>query len=142
MTTLSDTKVREIAAGTEGAQAGPWVAFHDEPSQRHYGKGVWTVNERGNPSGFVCAANKATHAHIANCDPDTIKELCRLALIGIEAERAAHPPARDAEVERLREALTEAEAVMSIVEPRNTKTKYLAALEAVRRALSTERGKD
>jgi hypothetical protein len=26
-------------------------------------------------------------AHIANCDPDTIKELCRLALIGIETER-------------------------------------------------------
>lgn len=44
------------------------------------------------------------------------------------------------EIDRLRAALVKAEAVMSIVEPRNDKAEYLAALDAVRAALTPETG--
>ncbi len=80
---LTSTKVIEIAAGTEGVTKGPWhqSRSHDQPL-------LAASFEIGSPSrGIAAKVYGLDAAHIANCDPDTIKELCRLALIGIEAER-------------------------------------------------------
>jgi hypothetical protein len=69
---------------------------------------------------------------IAAIQRDALDTYCLLARPYLNRAIAA-----EAEVARLRAGLIEAEAAMSIVEPRNTKTKYLAALDAVRAALSS-----
>lgn len=70
---LTSTKVIEIAAGTEGAQVGPYR--------------IDTFLGAIIDTGGAPLSGPVTCGHLRNCDPNTIKELCRLALIGIEAER-------------------------------------------------------
>jgi hypothetical protein len=91
---LSDERLREISAGCEGVTRGPWRAG----PQAHYDDDVelYTTEPFTDQIGtLVCDGMNAEHdakinaAHIARLDPDTVKELCRLALIGLEAERSA-----------------------------------------------------
>jgi hypothetical protein len=109
--TLTSTKVKEIAAGTEGVTPGPWERVdcdnHTDRGKVHsyavsqfdakwsphivdaLNSGVASERVESDEDGSYVWDEQGEKdlAHIANCDPDTVKELCRLALIGIEAER-------------------------------------------------------
>jgi hypothetical protein len=115
--TLTSTKVIEIAAGTEGVQGGPWkldkfacyiwapsekggdFPLMDEPGEHGRvaelrGWGYYTGNGHGALGLHPDEAKnrqRLTGEHVARLDPATVKELCRLALIGIEAEQAYRP---------------------------------------------------
>ena len=85
MSTMNRDKILEIAAGTEGVPNGEWA---DDKSQTPN----IVASERYNLATTrllytPLAQVEAVTRHFLNCHPDTIKELCRLALIGIEAER-------------------------------------------------------
>jgi len=80
---LTRDHINAILAGCEGVTPGPWR------------KGNVIVGTKG-PSGFVrhlfencwpkTSQGEKDLSHIARLDPDTIRDLCRLALIGLDAE--------------------------------------------------------
>lgn len=110
---MNRDKILEIAAGTEGVQGGPWkldkfacyiwapsekggdFPLMDEPGEHGRvaelrGWGYYTGNGHGALGLHPDEAKnrqRLTGEHVARLDPATVKKLCRLALIGIEAER-------------------------------------------------------
>jgi hypothetical protein len=97
-------KLDEIEAGLEGVTPGPWLSGTSGFFQRHvlapggvntYTGPVWgaiatceLLNEADGEGRAWRAAGKPAinAAHIARCDPDTMRELVRLARIGAETE--------------------------------------------------------
>lgn len=91
MTTDMRETIEAMLAGLKGVTPGPWKHTTDKASRSisctvrmgaGSGKPLAEIWHSG--SGAEIDANAA---HIARCDPDTIRELCRLAKIGMNAER-------------------------------------------------------
>lgn len=95
---MTEEQINEMLAGCEGVTEGPWYEC-DGPWFRYGQTGVLA----GSPDPHVCkwiadtdmdeTANEddpipsdvrhANAAHIARCDPSTIRQLCELALDGL-----------------------------------------------------------
>lgn len=88
--TLDRARIEEIARGTEGVPDGPWSAHMDDYTL-HVARGSFIPD---NYTLALCATGE--HAgylvrYLASVDPQTVSELCRLALIGLRAEQALTP---------------------------------------------------
>jgi len=75
---MTREQITAMLDGLDGVTPGPWKAEN------------WRVSERKNDSNPVAICNRSDlfrdAAHIARCDPDTIRALCELALRGLEVE--------------------------------------------------------
>lgn len=78
MTTDMREKIEAMLAGLEGVTPGPYVISQDTHK--------W-IDTIGLAAENCWSDNRdADAAHFSRCDPDTIRELCRLAKIGMESE--------------------------------------------------------
>jgi len=77
MTALTPERIDEIERGCEGVTAGPW---HAEPK---VGRGAWIKGAAEEWTAVACGFDgtsaAANAAHIARCDPDTIRALIAAA---------------------------------------------------------------
>jgi hypothetical protein len=94
-------KLDEIEAGLEGVTPGPWEPFICDDGKQWSGWPLsieaWSIADKSivRPGGFYpyeWDAKTSQHeacanaSHIARLDPDTVRELVRLARIGAETE--------------------------------------------------------
>ena len=95
---MNREQITTMLDGLDGATPGPWTHFYS------------FTRDVGSIAGVATEISNAKDcAHIARCDPDTIRALCTLALRGLELDAAVYLPpelpALRAENERLRTAL-------------------------------------
>lgn len=104
---LTDTQIKAIRDGCEGVTPGPWQTLRSDPAEGvncHWIKAQPSPALRGfskevayvGGTYYADGPDVRDAAHIARCDPDTI----RAAMDEIAESRAAHA-AKDAEIERL-----------------------------------------
>lgn len=108
MTDLTLDRLAEIERGCEGVTPGPWFTadWHSDSGKELYfvesrypetlGPGQASIWPDGVVKNLVASTEEGSGhtknrllsdaAHIANCDPDTIRELIRLAKIGLAQE--------------------------------------------------------
>lgn len=76
---MTREQIEALLAGLEGVTPGPYVISQDTHK--------W-IDTIGLAAENCWSDNRdADAAHFSRCDPDTIRELCRLALIGLETDR-------------------------------------------------------
>ena len=88
--TLTEEQIREILAGCEGVSEGPWKTHpvDDTSIINSSGRDVATTcdssqTEREDSYDVEYERMEKDASHIARCDPDTIRNLCELALDGL-----------------------------------------------------------
>jgi hypothetical protein len=91
--TLSEERLREMLAGLEGVTPGPWVkeTEQDEEEDLPAFYVSSTVTTSCNLTvvarmGEASAAARTDAAHIARCDPDTMREILTLALLSLRSD--------------------------------------------------------
>lgn len=91
MTDLTPEKIQEIVDGCKGVTPGPWKWRPDGQSDERFlflgaqnGHTVLGVDGIGEDC-WIESCNEKNIFHIARLDPDTVKELCKLALESKEA---------------------------------------------------------
>jgi hypothetical protein len=93
MTHPFEAALNEIEAGLEGVTEGPWRARKIGDSTATYVGGVPVISpgQKHSKQPFLgvlcCLQEPADAAHIARLDPATVRELIRLARLGIEVEK-------------------------------------------------------
>lgn len=80
---MTREQIETILKGCEGVTPGPWHKGNQIIGSkattgftRHLVENLWQQDQQGDKD----------FSHIARCDPATIRELCRLALAGLDAE--------------------------------------------------------
>lgn len=71
---LTEARVNEMLAGLEGVTEGPWMVAYDDETECPA-----EIVQQSNWDHRICfpTSNKpANAAHIARCDPSTIRQLC------------------------------------------------------------------
>jgi hypothetical protein len=105
MSDVSDDKLREIIAGTEGVTAGPWTHYRDK-LRPGFGGIINEVQAVRSPTKHVApivpwpgfddsdrreAVHALNAAHIARLDPATIRSICE-ELLALRAARQEAKP--------------------------------------------------
>lgn len=92
---MTREQIETILAGCEGVEPGPWIIVneHQDASIRpeaDAGPDIWTEVTK---ISFGCENEDDWSAknaqHFRRLDPDTVRELCRRALVGLDAEARA-----------------------------------------------------
>jgi hypothetical protein len=82
MSDMTEARVREILNGCEGVTPGPWK--FEGSIYENMGAGVRSIpDDRGFAQLWNSDHVALDAAHIAHCDPDTVRSLCTLALSAI-----------------------------------------------------------
>lgn len=95
---MTREQIEALLAGLDGVTPGPWTAERSHPADSAdcwWIKAPWShpcIERFYKTLAYVDHDSDADStstqdaAHIARCDPDTIRELCRLALIGLSQQ--------------------------------------------------------
>jgi hypothetical protein len=87
---VSEAVIREMLDGLEGVTPGPWLPSQDTPPHvfteaRDEDGDSTLVATAPQGAGYVTYAARRDVAHIARCDPDTMRQVLTLALEGLAA---------------------------------------------------------